>query len=230
MQLSTQIKVESVVVPSDPQSERRHQSLAQRNRHVEQTLWVVRALAAELLRVHRFSISLEDLESYGRCGLLEAADSFDERHGSAFTTYAYYRIRGAMFDAIRDGAGGCTQSELLNMRRLRSDASAESQDEAFEHYTIIDHDLAQLVASALSSHDEAAPHDIIDRRRVAEILRAAIAALPNREREVIEHLYFEPGASLATAARKFGIDRSWLSRIRTRALAELRNTLASLEA
>ena len=34
-------------------------------------------------------------------GLLEAAQRYDDRHGVAFTTFAYYRVRGAMFDGLR---------------------------------------------------------------------------------------------------------------------------------
>src|SRR5262245_49118284 len=92
--------------------------LAIRNRRVEQSLWLVRSIAGELLRRHRFSMTQEDLESSGAIGLLEAADAFDERVGTRFTTFAYYRIRGAMLDAVRDGGGTATKSELVAMRRL----------------------------------------------------------------------------------------------------------------
>ncbi len=58
-------------------------------------------------RVHeRFSrdsaIQLEDLVSCGAIGLLEAFDRFDGARGVQFTTYAEYRIRGAMYDALRE--------------------------------------------------------------------------------------------------------------------------------
>jgi RNA polymerase sigma factor for flagellar operon FliA len=43
----------------------------------------------------------EDLASFGAIGLLEAFDRFDEHRDILFTTFAEYRIRGAMMDALR---------------------------------------------------------------------------------------------------------------------------------
>ena len=43
----------------------------------------------------------EDLASFGAIGLLEAFDRFDEERDIQFTTFAEYRIRGAMMDALR---------------------------------------------------------------------------------------------------------------------------------
>ena len=47
------------------------------------------------------TIQLDDLVSCGAIGLLEAYDRFDESRGIAFSTYAEYRIRGAVYDALR---------------------------------------------------------------------------------------------------------------------------------
>ncbi len=46
-------------------------------------------------------LGAEDLSSFGAIGLLEAFDRFDENRDILFTTFAEYRIRGAMMDALR---------------------------------------------------------------------------------------------------------------------------------
>ncbi len=46
-------------------------------------------------------ITREDLASYGAIGLLEAFDHYDEGQNIKFSTYAEYRIRGSMLDALR---------------------------------------------------------------------------------------------------------------------------------
>ena len=46
-------------------------------------------------------LEFEDMVSYGAMGLLEAVDRFDEERGIQFSTFVDYRIRGAMWDAIR---------------------------------------------------------------------------------------------------------------------------------
>jgi len=43
----------------------------------------------------------EDLSSFGAIGLLEAFDRYDDARDILFTTFAEYRIRGAMMDALR---------------------------------------------------------------------------------------------------------------------------------
>ena len=46
-------------------------------------------------------LAMEDLVSYGAIGLLEAIERFDASRNNQFNTFADYRIRGAMHDAIR---------------------------------------------------------------------------------------------------------------------------------
>lgn len=46
-------------------------------------------------------LAIEDLAGFGAIGLLEAFDRFDEGRAIQFSTFAEYRIRGAMMDALR---------------------------------------------------------------------------------------------------------------------------------
>src|SRR5215813_3283352 len=68
---------------------------------VEQHLPLVQAVARKVKRTLNAAVELEDLIGYGSKGLVEAAERFDPRHGVAFSTFAYYRIRGAMYDGLR---------------------------------------------------------------------------------------------------------------------------------
>ncbi|CDG98710.1 MULTISPECIES: RNA polymerase sigma factor FliA [Xenorhabdus] len=47
------------------------------------------------------SVELDDLLQAGGIGLLNAVERFDSLQGTAFTTYAVQRIRGAMLDELR---------------------------------------------------------------------------------------------------------------------------------
>jgi RNA polymerase sigma factor FliA len=71
------------------------------NQLVEKHLSLVQAIARKVKKTLNASIELDDLVGYGAKGLVEAAERFDARHGVAFTTFAYYRIRGAMYDGLR---------------------------------------------------------------------------------------------------------------------------------
>src|SRR5579864_5567074 len=46
-------------------------------------------------------IDVENLTSAGTLGLVEAANKFDPERGIKFETYAFSRIRGAVFDELR---------------------------------------------------------------------------------------------------------------------------------
>src|SRR5687768_4968173 len=63
-------------------------------------LGLVRALAWKIHQKVPRHIELDDLFGYGCVGLAEAAKSFDPGRGLKFTTFAYYRIRGAILDGL----------------------------------------------------------------------------------------------------------------------------------
>ena len=46
-------------------------------------------------------VDLEDLNSAGLMGLLNAIRNYDSKTGASFETYARFRIRGSMFDELR---------------------------------------------------------------------------------------------------------------------------------
>ena len=73
----------------------------EKNQLVEQHLSLVQAIARKVKKTLGARIDYDDLVAYGSKGLVEAAERYDARPGVAFTTFAYYRIRGAMFDGLR---------------------------------------------------------------------------------------------------------------------------------
>jgi RNA polymerase sigma factor (sigma-70 family) len=62
---------------------------------------LVRALAVQAQHSLGWCCDLEELVSLGTAGLFDAAARFDPGAGAGFETYAYYRIRGTMFDEVR---------------------------------------------------------------------------------------------------------------------------------
>ena len=59
---------------------------------------LVRAIARGIHRSFPSYIDLDDLIGYGQLGLTQAARDFDPERGIQFSTFAYYRIRGAILD------------------------------------------------------------------------------------------------------------------------------------
>lgn len=65
--------------------------------HVGLVHHVARKLAAHLST----AANLDEMVSAGALGLVQAVDSFDQRRGLSFSTYAVPRIRGAILDELR---------------------------------------------------------------------------------------------------------------------------------
>src|SRR5207248_8921583 len=62
---------------------------------------MVRHIIGKLVGHLPAGVDVENLESAGALGLIEAATNFDHDPGNQFKTYAYIRIRGAVLDELR---------------------------------------------------------------------------------------------------------------------------------
>src|SRR5262245_8716483 len=85
---------------------------------VTEHLPMVRALARALHMKYghlKPGPDLDDLVSYGSKGLIEASRRFDSTQGTSFRTFAYYRVRGAMLDGIRE-MGALSRQDCVRRR------------------------------------------------------------------------------------------------------------------
>src|SRR5579863_980197 len=96
------------------------------------------ALAAQILRGLPSHVDRSEVNSAAELGLVEAASSYDSRRGVQFKTFAYYRIRGAVYDCLRkmNWVTGAARRQLVADRgtndylRDYTDASIPSADAA----------------------------------------------------------------------------------------------------
>ena len=85
------------------------------NELIDQAQGLVHSLAAGIARSLPVRADMDDLIAYGELGLAQAARDFDPAIGVAFTTFAYHRIRGAIYD----GLAQMTWTSRAQYRRLR---------------------------------------------------------------------------------------------------------------
>ncbi len=214
---------------------------------IEQHRSEARALAHKVMRTLPPSIELSDLVAYGEVGLVEAAERYDPRRGVAFSTFAHYRIKGAIYDGLREmgyfarqggarvrwvvNAGDVVQSALDDeVHDAPGGASASVDDEIAAAQSLID---ALIPVYILSLGSDAVP-EIVDQRALSmeqieqrELVRLALAALrelSEDEQELIGGLYFKHVSMTELAARQ-GVNKSWISRLHTRAIKHLRDIL-----
>jgi RNA polymerase sigma factor for flagellar operon FliA len=78
----------------------------QRQQLILTHLSLVRHIIGRLKAKFPRGMDLENLEAAGVLGLVEAANRFDPQRGIRFETFAYLRIRGAVFDELRRNCPG----------------------------------------------------------------------------------------------------------------------------
>lgn len=220
---------------------------------IEQCQGLVRSLAVAIHRKLPAHVELEDLIAYGQVGLSEAARDFDPQRGSRFSTYAYYRIRGAIYDGLakmswfEGPASTRIRCEQLTNDVLRLDSedhpasdcgSLESEARWFRD---VSRTLAIVYLGAVAVCNRGEESDstpvLVDRsspdasaeairHETTQKLQAVISDLPPMASQLIRAVYFD-GMTLEEAGRRLGVSKSWASRLHSRALQQLAQCLKS---
>lgn len=215
----------------------------------------VESLARRVASSMPHSIELGDLIQDGMLGLIDAACRFDAARGIKFETFAERRVRGAMIDALRKDAwprGVRRQRRQLEEAReaLRRELGAEpsiadlaariGSDEARLERTIVrintiestsplsagDHVDGSTLPPALVPSEPPAPDSALEEKEVRDRIRAAIAALPPRERRVVA-LYYYGEATMKQIGADIGVNESRVSQLHARAMQRLRKALGA---
>lgn len=222
-------------------------AFADRDELVERYRPYVYSIAKQVLHTFPVKIDFEELVGYGMIGLLEAAERYDPRRKVSFVTFSYYRIKGAIFDGLRQmGILTRTPNEAWIRREsvLNDLVQTASDDEVENPTTNVDDEIQSvekfvdslIPAYLLSLSEENAP-DIADSRdlpnvsvefrETIKIVRETVRELPEKEREIIESLYFKH-ISTTELAKMMGVNKSWVSRLHSKAVNRLRQRLAMI--
>lgn len=194
----------------------------------------------------------DDLLGFGMQGLVEAAQRYDRGHGTVFSTFAYYRVRGAMFDGVRQ-MGWLPRAEYARLRfeekaaayleTLQAQEAAAREQGGGAQRAVEDEvrELAQTLQGVatifvalfgrLAEHiidDQPGAQEELERGQLQQRVKRALAALPDKERSLIELYYFED-QTLEQVGQQLGLSKSWTSRLHARAVALLRERLEAEE-
>ena len=211
----------------------------------------VRSVALTAWKSTLGNVELDDLISYGQVGLIQAVRSYDPTSGVEFATYAFYRVRGAIFDGYTSMQWlSRAQYKRIRMQHL-SDDVIECQEQNLQSAQVDDRPddatwsaetigklfFVQMAfelsgddrqASQFADSSSSAPGQAIEQAEVHATVRQAISELPEAERDLIQTVYYD-GKSLTGAAQAAGKSKSWASRLHDRALDRLMRKLQSFE-
>ena len=166
------------------------------------------------------SMEREDMVSCGLIGLIEAVDRFDPKRGTAFSTFAVKRIRGAVFDGICQYSGltryGYTQRRKQTGNAGLPDTRADLLDESF--CSVRDQPL-------WGEQDVTDPELRLAEREEQRWVDDAVARLPELQQKVIFQHYYG-NQPLRKIAVQLQYSPSWVGRLHQTALCSLRGLLS----
>jgi RNA polymerase sigma factor FliA len=218
--------------------------LQERNQLIERYLPYVRSIAGKIMKTLSAHIDFNDLVRHGEVGLIEAADRFDPKIGVNFKTFAYYRIRGAIYDGLRE-MGWLSRSQYAKQKFqeaannfLASAAAADSapQPSVQDEVNAVAEMVSGLVpiyitsleaAEALQIEDDRGPtaSEELELGESRRVIHEAIEELPEQEREIIVKYYFQD-LTLQEVSERLGLSKSWASRLHSRAIQHLQRLVA----
>ena len=210
---------------------------------------LVRRIAWHIHGTMSSVVEVEDLIQIGLVALVEAAAAFEERGQVTFEQYLATRVRGAMIDELRrqatltrgamkrrrhykeavaaltDEAGKAPSDEAVaerlgvSVEKLRTDyATAEPLQ--FDSIDAVYSDEAPWFAS-----DEPDAFAQLADADLRDVLVSAIAALPEREAQVVQ-LYYVEELNLEEIGQVLGVGAARVCQIKSAAHAKLKKALA----
>ncbi len=223
------------------------EDFSRRNGLIEQYLPYATSIANKVAQTLSSDADHEEIVCNARLGLLEAAKRFDPKFNVDFKTFAYYRIKGAIYDGLRKTGWiprslyakikfeQASNEYLQNLSEKLSATKKSSLDEDEVYETV--NSLASIYIISLDAGEET--QDIKDEsnidvernaefQKVKEFMRQAIEELPEKERKLIKMYYFQ-NKTLEESGDKLKLSKSWTSRLHSRALEMLFKRISCMQ-
>jgi len=216
-------------------------SLEQKKLVEQYSDYVVR-IAKQVKRTLSPNVETDDLIGYGMTGLMEAAERYNPNVGANFSTFSFYRIRGAIYDGLRV-MGSLSRTEYKR-QRFEEKASSYMESEASRPHlgtkplrtaedelngmakkvqrmiTIYVTSLSEQDIKGIADEELENADDRYARLELYEKMRAALGKLSKSDQEIITAYYFED-KSLEEVGKGLGLSKSWTCRKHARAMEKL---------
>ena len=160
-------------------------------------------------RFENTGVNLEDLISIGAIGLIKAISTYRRDKNIKLATYA----------------SRCIENEILmHIRKIANQKTEVSLEEPIN----MDYDGNELLLSDILGTDEDMILRPLEDDVDLQLLRQAVAALPEREKEIVTMRYGLQGCQELTqkeVAQKMGISQSYISRLEKRIMQKLKKEI-----
>ena len=226
-------------------------SVEERNKIIVECMPVLERIAKKISIRLPAHIERGDLISSGVIGLMDAIERYDNTRDNKFKTYAEFRIRGAMLDALRTQDWiprsvrektkklfKATKKLFLELGRKPKDyevAQALSMNMEEFHALINETRFANVVSINETSYEDKDAlmnilkdkHTVINDLNVKDVnkqIKKIVDTLPIRERQVLSFYYYE-GFNLRKIGQLLQVTESRVSQLHTQAIKKIKDRL-----
>ena len=196
-------------------------------------------------------IELDDLLQSGLIGLLEAKNNFSAEAGATFTTYAYIKIRFAIYEFLRKHSG-ITRDISQNIKKI-STAVAKIEHEGIspvstrtianemgipiEQYCEISREINAYNTMSFTDSEHLAeipcektqnPLNFIENEDVKSLLKSIISTLPKREQLSLA-LYYNEQLNFKEIGEMVDLSEARISQIHSNLMIKLKQKITSID-
>lgn len=180
------------------------------------------------LRVRSRNTEWSEFTQNATLGLIEAVDRYDPERGVEFRTFARHRVRGAVFNGLRQlWAQGIVAANDSNLARSES-LSEDGDDplESFVSWTVgvgIGYllDVASLPEGDVYSRG---PYATLEHDQRRQLLKELVGLLPERESMILTLHYFQH-IPFVEIARLLNITKGRVSQLHKQGIQRLRECM-----
>ena len=197
----------------------------EREKLILDNISLVKKVASKIYyRLPKGDIEFDDLVNVGVIGLMKAIQKYD-KDKAKFSTYAYIKIRGEILDYLR--------SLDIVPRTVRDKIKKETPLEEGKTVPLSNTAVMVSIEKALSSDDslkivdtlvseKETPEEEVIREDQKEKLLQAVNLLSEKEKKVLQMLYFEE-RDLKSVASEINVSVSRVSQIKAEAIKKLKS-------
>lgn len=180
------------------------------------------------LRIRPRGIEWGEFAQNATIGLIEATDRYDPTRGVEFRTFARHRVRGAVFNGLRqywDQPRSATRVSDGDRSESLNDGNDDPL-ESFVSWTVglgIGH-LLDVASQIDTMVQPPGPYAALERDQIQKLLRQTVDLLPERERLVLTLHYFQH-VQFIEIAGLLGVTKGRVSQLHRQGVERLRESL-----
>lgn len=225
-----------------------------REKFIEEHMYLVKEMARALLKSLPEHVELNELESLGHLGLIDAVDKFDHNRGVPFEAYGRLRIKGAILDGLRRedwlSANARRKAKIIadiydklertHQRPATDEEAAKELGIEVSEFRKVIQDVQREVVSLeapIFTDNEGQTQTVLDtipskedisndleKKQAKELIVKALEKLPEKERLVLALHYYE-GLNLTEIAEVLELSASRISQLHTKGILRMRGRL-----